>query len=164
MLWNTGCNNIGNGLKFGINILDGEDQKLAITVPALQSADWRSTIFPWCVNAQEVKSKAFRVANIELGTTRPFLYLFQDYRTHRICWSLVKHANPWDSRTGINDGQDSPNPQVPLSAIDIFIMADKVWGLPAQSENQVFQTVFDRVVALASAVGSIAQAGGAAAA
>lgn len=31
---NTGCNNIGNALGYGTNILDGENTGLAITVPS----------------------------------------------------------------------------------------------------------------------------------
>jgi hypothetical protein len=154
-MWNTGCNNIGNGLEVGINILDGENQGLAITVPPKGAADWRSVIFPWCATSEEVKRKAFRVANINSG--KVFLYLFQNYHTDKVCWS-VDLDNPWESRMVVTNGMESNDEQQPLSAVDIFIMPEKVWALAAESENQVFQTVFNDAMAVASTGGTIAQA------
>jgi hypothetical protein len=157
-MWNTGCRMIGNALDFGINILDGENPGLAITIASKASADFNSVIFPWCNNSEEVMAKAFRVSNINLGSTNPFLFLFQEYKTKKICWSLASEG-PWDKRMVINDGMVSASEQVPMSNIDIFIQADRVWGLPASNNNQVFQQVLGTVSQIAGAVGTIAQAG-----
>jgi hypothetical protein len=154
--WNTGCNNIGNALNCGINIVDGENQSLAITVPSKGSANWQSVIFPWCNSKEEVFEKAFHVHDIDNG--RLFMFLFQEYETSKICWSLVLDTDPWSDRRVINDGLNSHNEQRPSSALDIFIMADKVWGLPATSENQVFNNVFGQVLAIGNTVGAIASA------
>jgi len=155
-MWNTGCNNIGNALDLGVSLLDGENQSLAITVPSKGSANWQSVIFPWCDNEWEVRNKAFRVSNIDSG--RVFLYLFQEYRTDRICWSVATGGNPWDSRHVIRNGLHSNAEQVPFSALDIFIMGDRVWGLPASSQNQVFAGLFAQVLAVGNTVGAIAAA------
>lgn len=161
-MFNTGCNAIGNALPCGINIVDGENPSLAITVPSRGSADWRSVIFPWCDYEDEVRRKAFQVVNIDSG--RLFMYLFQEYRTDRICWSLATHGNPWNDRQVIRNGLHSNDQQTRHPALDIFVMGDRVWGLPATSENQVFSSVFAQVLAVGNAAGSIAQAAAAVAA
>jgi hypothetical protein len=160
-MWNTGCNNIGNGLDVGINILDAENQHLAITVTSKGTNDWKSVIFPWCSNTHEVHTKAFRVANIDSG--RVFLYLFQDYHTNKACWS-TDMADPWDSKLALRNGIQSDDEQQPLSAVDIMILPDRVVALAAESENAVFQTVLTDAIGIAQAVGAIAQAAAAIAA
>jgi hypothetical protein len=154
-VWNTGCNNIGNALPAGVNILDGEDQHLAITVPQEGTADWKSVIFPWCSSTPEAQKKAFRVANIDTG--KVFMYLFQNYNTNQVCWS-IDMTHPWEFKTVVKNGMNSNDDQQPLSALDIFIMPDKIWALAAESENQTFQTVFNDAVAVAAAGGAIAGA------
>jgi hypothetical protein len=155
-MWNTGCRMIGNGLRNGINILDGENQGYAVTVPSAGAVDFNNVIFPWCNNGDEVTHKAFRVSDVVAGTTKPFMYLFQEYTTNKICWSFSD--TPWDKRMVINDGLQSAAEQVPLSSIDIYILADRVWGTPATNNNTVFLQVLNEAIAIVGTAGQIAQA------
>lgn len=154
-MWNTGCNTISNMLPTGINVLDGENQRLAITVGKGGYADWKSVIFPWCVSNSEVHEKAFRFANVKTGGI--FMYMFQDYWTNNVCWSLDVDY-PWDQKRVVSNGLESSDSQQPLSALDIYVMPDRVCGLAAQDENDLFIKVFEEAVAVAAAAGAIASA------
>ena len=160
-MWNTGCNQVGNGLDVEINLLDGENQHLAITVPSKGSVDWKSVIFPWCSNDHEVHTKAFRVANVNTGNI--FLYLFQNYHTNKASWS-IDMTHPWENKTPFRNGVQSGTDQSPLSDLDVMILPDRVVGLAAGDENSVFQTVLNDAVGIAQAVGAIASAAAAIAA
>jgi hypothetical protein len=63
-MWNTGCNRISNQLENGVLFVDQEDRSLTIQVDAKGVSDWKSVMFPWCVNNAEISSKAFRVSNL----------------------------------------------------------------------------------------------------
>jgi len=155
-MWNTGLNSIGNSLEDGINILDLEDHHYAITVGSNQTADFKSVIFPWCSNIGEVKGKAFAVSSLRTGAV--FMYLFQDYKTNHVCWS-VDIDDPWGHRVEMSNGANSVNPQQPLPDVDIVILPDKVWALPSEDESPTFNTIFsDTVAALTVLVGVIGRA------
>lgn len=143
-MWNTGCNNIVNALETTFNIVNGEDQGLAITVPKGGIANWQSVVFPWCSNHKEVASKAFRVRNME-GTD--FLYLFQEYSTNRICWSLGANRDLFLESKYLRRGAEAAEapPLEPFSAIDIYILPDFVFGFAAESENRVVRQVLDGI-------------------
>jgi hypothetical protein len=159
MVWNTGCRMVGNGLNVGINIQDYEDPHFALTVPSLGSADFNDVIFPWCSNSGEIANKAFAVTNIIAGTRIPFLYLFQDYTNNRIAYSVqVAGQDLWATRMFIGAGVKTAQTQPPLPSVDIFIMDNTVFGLPATTNNAVFQQVFDDAIAVITAGGAIAQA------
>ena len=163
-MWNTGCKFVGNTLTIDINILDGENNHFAITVPAKQSVSFDDVIFPWCNSRSEVENKAFRVSSIETGEV--FMYLFQSYQDNKICWSLPSAEDPWGGRHVIRNGSASNDEQSPLPAIDVYIMPDFVFGLPAMSPpafDDYFGAVIKAVGATAALVGGIAHAGNAAA-
>jgi len=166
MVWNTGCNQVGNALGVGINIQDGENKGYATTATAKGSTNFNSVIFPWCDNEDEVSGKngkAFQVSNIDTG--KVFLYLFQEYKTNKICWSPINTPNLWVARRVIKNGRISNDEQVPQSALDIFIMPDGVWGLPATPPNQfdkIFQDVTAGLTTAATIAGVIATAAAAA--
>lgn len=141
-MWNTGCNNIGNTLNVGLTILDNEDHHHAVGVFAGGSANFNSTIFPWCSNSAEVRGKAFVVTSQDDGTLRA--YLFQDYHTNHVCWSAEVN-DPWGARQPVTNGSASFDPQRALSAVDIIILPDRVCAFPAQSENDTWETIFDGV-------------------
>ena len=157
-MWNTGCRRIVNALPDAINVLDGENQGLTVTVPTMGWADFHSVIIPWCNRTDEVTSKAFRISDLRFGTQTPIIYIFQDFHTDEVCWSLASDPDPWASRMVINDGQTSTNTQIPRSAVDLYIQADRVWGVPATVDNNVFSTVVQTVTMVATAVGAIADA------
>lgn len=153
MGWNTGLNNIGNALADAINILDGEDQSLAISVGSGQISSFRSVIFPWCDNDAEVKSKAFRVKNLRTGGD--LAYLFQEYRTNRVCWSPHDAKSPWTERRRLNDGAESTGELDPFSAIDIIIQPDRVWGSPSTSQNRLGKEILDTTLQVIGAITGI---------
>jgi len=158
-MWNTGCNNIFNGLDEGISILDFEDQRLAISVPAKGSANWKGVIFPWCSNATEVRKKAFRVSSMQSG--RMFLYLFQDYNTSRVCWSLAS-ADPWSSRQVVRADLQGDKTQTRFPDLDLYVVAPYVIGFPSDDENDQFSQwepkVLEAIGAVISIVGVISAA------
>jgi hypothetical protein len=163
---------VGNGLAFGINIVDGEDEHYAITVPAGGAVDFNDTIFPWCSAGSEVRTKGFRVSNILAGTSSPFMFLYQVFQNDSIAFSLSSAM--WNGQTGeepgdnalwnnqmfLNDGVMSNNIQKRLPSIDILILPDRVVGLPSTTNNQTFLQVLNYAIGITSALGSIAQAAG----
>lgn len=154
-MWNTGCNRVANALQDGLSILDNENHHLAISVASKSSADWKSTIFPWCSSNTEVKSKAFVASSTSTG--KAGLYLFQNYNTNAIYWS-VDLNNPWDNKQPVTKGYDTWDAREPESDLDIFILPDRVFGVPAEDENQTFTVVFNDVksaLGVAIAIGGI---------
>ena len=163
-MWNTGCRMIGNGLTVPINIVDGEDLHFAITVPPGGAADFNDVIFPWCKNGKEIREKAFRVSNVLTGASMPFMYLFQDYQINMIGFTLFSDddSDLWGLGKTIDDGVMSTNHLGPMPSIDIFVMPNKVFGLPATTNNMVFLQVLGYAIGILGAAGSIAQAAAAA--
>jgi len=159
-MWNTGCNNIANLLDHTLNIVNGEANWQAITILPKRHKDFRSVIFPWCDNIEEVKNKAFRVVNIKSGKT--FMYLFQEYRTNKICWLLKEKNQPldFDKKCYVQSGSDESSPALPpYSAIDIYIFPTHVFGIATQSENIVAQTILKEMTKIAEdLIGEIAKA------
>lgn len=153
MVWNTGLNNIGNALADAINILDGEDQSLAVSVGSGQTANFKSVIFPWCDNTTEVRNKAFRIKNLRTGNN--IAYLFQEYQTNKICWSAYSAKDPWGERKRLNDGAESNDYLDQYSAIDIIIQPDRVWGFPATSQNMLAKEVLETTLQIIGAVTGI---------
>jgi hypothetical protein len=151
---------VGNGLAFGINIVDGENEHYAITVPAGGAVDFNDTIFPWCNDGAEVRSKAFRVSNILAGTLSPIMFLYQVYENDNIAFSRFSPADNalWNNMMFINDGVMSNNTQKPLPSIDILILPTRVVGLPSTTDNQTFLQVLNYAISITSALGSVAQA------
>ncbi|HVV82291.1 MAG TPA: hypothetical protein VHE35_04400 [Kofleriaceae bacterium] len=158
-MWNTGCKFVGNTLAIDINILDGENNHFAITVPARQSVSYNNVIFPWCNSRSEVEGKAFRVSSVDTGEV--FMYLFQSYQDNKICWSLPSVADPWTGRHVIRNGSASHDEQVPLPAIDIYLLPGFVFGLaamPPPAFDDYFGSVVSAVGAAAALVGGVAEA------
>ena len=60
----------------------------------------------------------------------------------------------------IGAGIQTAQTQIPLPSIDLFIMANTVFGLPATTNNAVFQQVFNDAIAVVAAGGAIVQAVG----
>jgi hypothetical protein len=60
MGWKTECWDISNNTASGFFVVDGEDPNITLTIPANLTRSFGGTIIPWCANAQEVRSKAFR--------------------------------------------------------------------------------------------------------
>jgi len=152
-MWNTGLNNIGNALSDAVNILDGEDESLAISVGSEQTANFKSVIFPWCDNAAEVDRKAFRIKNLRTGDH--IAYLFQEYQTNKICWSAYGAEDPWAQRKRLNDAAESRNDLDPYAAIDIIIQPDRVWGCPSTSQNTLAHEVLQTTLQIIGAVTGI---------
>ncbi len=153
-MWNTGLNNIINALDVAINVVNGEDKKLSIMVDTKKSANWKSVIFPWCDNQAEVNKKAFQVTSLKSGNV--VAYIFQEYSTNYICYSLNDGSNVWDNKKRLNNGSESTDPLPPHSAIDIVIQGDKIWGWSSPSQNTLAIDVLKEVVSAADvAIGVI---------
>lgn len=150
-MWNTGCSNIANTLPVGVNILDAENQHLAVSAQAGGTADFRGVIFPWCVSTHEVHVKAFRCANMNTGNV--FMYLFQDYGNNRVYWS-VNTADPWGNKAVVTNGLLSNDPQEPLSDVDIVIMPDKVTAFAATAPDQ-FAAIATEASQIAQGLGAV---------
>jgi len=160
MVWNTGLNKIGNALADSLNVLDGEDQTLAISVGSAQVADFRSVIFPWCNSKTEVEHKAIRIKNLRTGDH--IAYLFQEYETNKICWSAFGAKDPWAGRKHLNDGAASSHSLDRYSAIDIVIQPDRVWGSPSTSQNTLAKEVLEttlQVIGTATGILGVAARG-----
>jgi len=152
-MWNTGCNRISNRLNAPLFILDGEDTSLKIQIPPGGVSNWESVIFPWCNRNEEIVKKAFRVTNQHTGKT--FLYIYQDFHSNEICWSLSDDEDMWTNRRVVTDAQNRDARLAPKSAIDIMITADNVWGFETPSENKVFGEVLNVVVQVARVAGQV---------
>ena len=152
MVWNTGCRVIANGLDFPINIVDLEDDHFALSIPSREVKDFNSVIFPWCNSRWEVEHKAFRVSSMVTGKVG--LYLFQEFATNKICWS--PSDKPWDVKKVLRNGSQSGDELEPRSNIDVYILPDRVWGVPAQNNNNVAKQVLDESLNIIGAITSIA--------
>ena len=161
-MWNTGLNDIGNCLSDDINIVDGEDKKLAVSVAAGKSANWKSVIFPWCSDGQEVRQKAFQVWSLKSGQI--VCYLFQDYSDNKIYWSMDSDKNGsvydptqlWSNRKQLTSGTAAgAAPLDPYSAISIVIQNDKIWGMDSSSQNKLFETAFTQALNVTNTITGI---------
>lgn len=87
-MWNTGCRQVTNDLDCDVRIRDLEDPLRVIVVRrGVQSADAGDTIFPWCINSEEVSRKAFRVEVYDFSIPGPVIaYVFQNYRDDQVYW------------------------------------------------------------------------------
>ncbi len=152
-MWNTGLNKIKNTLDVAINVVDGEDNRFAIEVSSKKTEDWKSVVFPWCNNEAEVRQKAFRVRSLKSG--KVIIYLFQDYQTNHICWSLNK-GNVWHDRKRLNNGSKSSGHLPAYSAISIVIQGDRVWGFDSENENHTAQDILKIVGSVAGPIATLA--------
>jgi hypothetical protein len=123
---NTGCRTISNFATTPVRITDQEDGR-TITVPALTMGfNWGGTIFPWCANAAEVRTKAFLFQSVSVSTGGQMVtgrvYMYQLWpRSHpsggdRVFSTLFAGGNP--SFPGIFAGATIS------SYVDVEIAAD----------------------------------------
>ncbi len=116
MVWNTGLNRLRNSTGATILFIDLEDPRYAARLlPGWSLVN--GPVFPWCENALEVRSKAFRVHRGPTVGSPVMLHVFQNYRDD-ICY-YIAGANPvWSSRRDMGEG--------PSSYLNVTIGADEV--------------------------------------
>jgi hypothetical protein len=83
--WNTGCKNITSYMGTDLYVVDLEDPRFELLIPANSTRSFGGVIFPWCNSLYEVRTKAFLFRLISYWGQRQF-YMFQDYSTEEIYW------------------------------------------------------------------------------
>jgi hypothetical protein len=157
MVWNTRNRTIANWLEMPLGVQDGEDPGIAITVPSKGKSDFLIDVaMPWCNSHDEIKKKAYQVRNLQTG--KLFLYLFQNYQTDSISWSLADSGNLWTSQNSIRNGSLSNDALTPQEKLDLYILPDKVFGVPASTLPTDFDTITKIIGTVVATAGAIAAA------
>ena len=128
VVWNTGCCDLHNNTGIHMCCMDaegGEGTAGPKDLPAGSTVSWGChTIFPWCINSQEIRTKAFRfyetplpsslAARRNLFARPPAFYLFQAYRDDQV-YLLVPNGTEvrWSDRRWCGEG--------PSSYVNVFI-------------------------------------------
>jgi hypothetical protein len=99
--WNTGCRFIANLTSEDIVVVDQESPGThpwggQLYLHAGDSVDWFGTIFPWCGNANEIKTKAFLFTRSPRSTSvrTDLFYMFQHWPSNIIFFTPFSGGNP----------------------------------------------------------------------